>query len=75
MIAVPNLLAKPAIDILAEIKSDTVTDAAEEYGKLKLELKQKFENDRDSYTYAKTAFIKKITRLAREEMQNIYKLV
>lgn len=29
-------------------------DVAEEYGKLKIELKQKFEYNRDGYTYAKT---------------------
>ncbi|MFZ5986250.1 MAG: GrpB family protein [Bacillota bacterium] len=49
-------------------------DVAEEYGKLKLELKQKFEYNRDGYTYAKTDFIKKITKLARVEMKNKYDL-
>lgn len=130
--AVPNLLAKPTIDILLEIKDDTDLDQlmadlkelgylyssqpnnpppymmflkgytpkgfkgqvfhlhvrysgdwdelyfrdylishpeiAEEYAKLKLELKEKFEFDRDGYTAAKTDFIRKITKLAREEM-------
>ena len=47
-------------------------DVAEEYGKLKIELKQKFEYNRDGYTYAKTDFIKKITKLARVEMENKY---
>jgi GrpB-like predicted nucleotidyltransferase (UPF0157 family) len=47
-------------------------DVAEEYGKLKIELKQKFEYNRDGYTYAKTDFIKKITKLARAEMENKY---
>jgi GrpB-like predicted nucleotidyltransferase (UPF0157 family) len=41
---------------------------AEEYGRLKLELKQKYEHDRDAYTNAKTEFIKRITALAREEL-------
>lgn len=48
------------------------SDVAEEYGKLKLELKQKFEYNRDGYTYAKTDFIKKISKLARIEMENKY---
>ncbi len=42
-------------------------DTAEEYGKLKLELKQKFEYNRDGYTNAKIDFIRKITKLARAE--------
>lgn len=130
--AVPNLPAKPTIDILLEIKDDTDLnqliatikkldylyspqpnnpaphmmfmkgytpegfkgqayhlhvrysgdwdelyfrdylishpETAAEYAKLKIELKAKFEFDRDGYTAAKTDFIKKITRLAREEM-------
>ena len=133
---VPNLVAKPTIDILVEIKNATDTegliinmkevgyiyspqpnnppphmmfmkgytingfkdqvyhvhvrysgdwdelyfkdyllshpDVADEYGKLKLKLKQKFEHDRDGYTYAKTDFIKKITKLARTEMKGKY---
>ena len=40
-------------------------EIAEEYGRLKLELKQKYEHDRDAYTSAKTDFIKRITGLAR----------
>ncbi len=135
--AVPNLPAKPTIDILLEIKADTVldqlisaiqglgyiyspqpnnpaphmmfmkgytpegfkgqvyhlhvrysgdwgelyfrdylithSDVAKEYGKLKLELKEKYEFDRDGYTAAKTGFVKRITKLAREEMQYKYK--
>ncbi|TYQ18146.1 UNVERIFIED_CONTAM: GrpB-like predicted nucleotidyltransferase (UPF0157 family) [Acetivibrio alkalicellulosi] len=47
-------------------------EVAEEYGKLKIELKQKFEYNRDGYTYAKTDFIKNITKLARIEMENKY---
>lgn len=137
--SVPNLLAKPTIDILIEIRDDADTDklianmeaagyiyspqpdnppphmmfmkgytpkgfkgqvyhihvrysgdwnelyfrdylkshpdVADEYGKLKLKLKKKFEHNRDGYTYAKTEFIKRITKLAREEMHNKYKPV
>jgi GrpB-like predicted nucleotidyltransferase (UPF0157 family) len=40
-------------------------ETAAEYGRLKLELKQKYEHDRDAYTNAKTDFIKRITGLAR----------
>lgn len=135
--SVPNLAAKPTIDILIEIRDDTDTDkligkmevagyiyspqpdnppphmmfmkgytpegfkgqvyhihvrysgdwnelyfrdylklhpdVADEYGKLKLELKEEFQHNRDGYTYAKTKFIKRITKLAREEMNNKYK--
>jgi GrpB-like predicted nucleotidyltransferase (UPF0157 family) len=44
-------------------------ETAEKYGRLKLELKNKYEHDRDAYTYAKTDFIKRITGLARAEAQ------
>lgn len=44
-------------------------ETAVEYGRLKLELKQKYEHDRDAYTYAKTDFINRITGLARAEAQ------
>ncbi len=43
-------------------------ETSEEYGKLKLELKNKYEYDRDGYTYAKTEFIERITKLARAEV-------
>jgi len=43
-------------------------NAVEEYGKLKLLLKEKYEFDRDAYTNAKTEFIKRITDKARKEM-------
>jgi GrpB-like predicted nucleotidyltransferase (UPF0157 family) len=43
-------------------------DIAEEYGKLKMELKKKYEYNRDGYTDSKTSFIKRITKLARAEM-------
>jgi GrpB-like predicted nucleotidyltransferase (UPF0157 family) len=42
-------------------------EIALEYEKLKLELKSKFEHDRDGYTNAKTDFIKRITNVARLE--------
>lgn len=135
--AIPNLLAKPTIDILLEIKDDTdierlIADfqhigyiyskqpnnpaphmmflkgytptgikgqtfhvhvryggdwdelyfrdyllahpeTADKYGKLKLELKQKYEHNRDAYTRAKTDFIKLITELARIEIKASYK--
>jgi GrpB-like predicted nucleotidyltransferase (UPF0157 family) len=127
--AVPNLLAKPTIDILVEIKDNTDIpslikslesidyiyspqpqkppphmmflkgytpegfkgqvfhihvryygdwdeiyfrdylinhpDVAKEYGNLKLDLKEKYEHDRDGYTQAKTDFIKQVTNIAR----------
>jgi len=47
-------------------------EIADEYGKLKMELQKKYEYDRDGYTYAKSDFIKKITKLARAEIQNRY---
>ena len=47
-------------------------EIADEYGKLKLELKKKYEHDRDGYTYAKTDFIKRITKLARADTQISY---
>lgn len=127
--AIPNMIAKPTIDILLEIKNDTdiksiisnmesfgyiydeqpnspaphmrfmkgytpqgfkgqvfhvhvrysgdwdelyfrdylltYPETADEYVKLKLKLKEKYEYDRNSYTDAKTDFIKRITKLAR----------
>lgn len=38
---------------------------AGQYGKLKLALKEKFAHDRDGYTYAKSEFVEKYTKLAR----------
>ncbi|MFC1995437.1 GrpB family protein, partial [Chloroflexota bacterium] len=134
--AIPNLIAKPTIDILLEIEDDTDLERlilnmqsvgyiyseqpnnpaphmmfmkgytpqgfkgqifhvhvrysddwdelyfrdyllahpeiADEYGNLKLELKKKYEHDRDGYTYAKTAFIERITKLARAGIQTRY---
>ncbi len=134
--AIPNLIAKPTIDILLEIKDNTDIERlisnmqsvayiyseqpnnpaphmmfmkgytpqgfkgqafhvhvrysgdwdelyfrdyllahpeiADEYGKLKLELKKKYEHDRDGYTYAKTDFIKRIAKLVRADIQINY---
>jgi len=47
-------------------------EASEEYGRLKLLLKERFEHDRDGYTDAKTDFITRITRLARAEFGGRY---
>lgn len=135
--AVPNLPAKPTVDILLEIKTDTAleqliaalrelgyiycpqpnkpaphmmfmkgytpegfkgqvyhlhvrysgdwdelyfrdyliahSDAAKRYAELKLDLKEKYEFDRDGYTAAKTGFIRQTTKLARNEMPNKYR--
>lgn len=48
-------------------------ETAEEYARLKLTLKKEFERDRDSYTQAKTHFIRQVTALARNEFPNRYK--
>lgn len=45
---------------------------SEQYGQLKLELRNTFEHDRDAYTEAKTDFIRKHTDLARKEFPNKY---
>lgn len=47
-------------------------DVAEAYGNLKLELKTKYEHDRDAYTKAKTDFISHHTKTARAEFGNCY---
>ncbi len=47
-------------------------DIAEAYGNLKLELKTKYEHDRDAYTKAKTDFISHHTQTARAEFGNCY---
>lgn len=51
--------------------------AAQEYGQLKLELKRKFEYDRDGYTMAKTEFIKKITQMAKisKKLRDLYQTI
>lgn len=41
-------------------------DAAKEYEKLKIELWQKYEHDRDTYTESKADFVKKYTKRAKE---------
>ncbi len=45
---------------------------AEEYEKLKLSLRKKYEHDRDGYTDAKSAFVKKYTAVAKAEYGNKY---
>jgi len=47
-------------------------EVAEEYGKLKQELKEQYKHNRDGYTIAKTEFIMKYTEIAREEYINRY---
>lgn len=44
------------------------SEVAEEYGRLKLQLKETYEFDRDGYTNAKSFFIKSITEQARKEL-------
>ena len=48
-------------------------EVADEYGKLKLSLKDKYEHNRDGYTEAKTEFIMKYTKVAREKFGDKYK--
>ena len=45
---------------------------AEEYGNLKKQLKEKYEHNRDGYTEAKTEFIMKYTKIAKEDFNNRY---
>jgi GrpB-like predicted nucleotidyltransferase (UPF0157 family) len=47
-------------------------EVAEEYGKLKQELKEQYEHNRDGYTEAKTGFIMKYTKMARKDFVNRY---
>jgi GrpB-like predicted nucleotidyltransferase (UPF0157 family) len=47
-------------------------EIAEEYGKLKLGLREQYEHNRDGYIEAKTEFIMKYTREARKEFGNRY---
>lgn len=47
-------------------------EVANEYGKLKLRLIEKYENDRDGYTDAKSDFILKYTKKAKEEFDDKY---
>jgi len=48
-------------------------EVADEYGKLKLHLRKEYEHDRDAYTEAKTDFVTKYSRAAKQEFQNRYK--
>ena len=48
-------------------------EVADEYGRLKMFLKDKYEHNRDGYTEAKTEFIMKYTKAAREESGDKYK--
>ena len=43
-------------------------DIAKEYEKLKLQIKKKFEHNRDAYTDAKTDFVQKYTDLAKNNL-------
>lgn len=47
-------------------------NVAEEYGKLKLSLLEKYEHDRDGYTDAKSEFILRITEQAKKDYGNRY---
>lgn len=47
-------------------------DRAKEYEAMKLGLWKKFEHDRDAYTNAKTDFVKRCTRYARERYKGRY---
>ncbi|MCI1931154.1 MAG: GrpB family protein [Clostridia bacterium] len=49
-------------------------EIANEYGRLKLRLKNRYEHDRDGYTNAKTEFVSKYSKKAKEEFKNRYKL-
>lgn len=48
---------------------NTHPDTAREYEALKKSLKKQFEHNRDAYTDGKSAFVKRITRLAKEKKQ------
>lgn len=47
-------------------------DAAAEYERLKLDLRKRFEHDRDGYTAAKTDFIREYTEKAKAEFAGRY---
>lgn len=47
-------------------------DVANEYGKLKLMLKEQYVHDRDGYTEAKGDFVRKYTEYARAEYTDRY---
>ncbi|WP_026021265.1 GrpB family protein [Paenibacillus senegalensis] len=48
-------------------------DAAAQYARLKLLLKEQYSHDRDGYTRAKGAFVQKYTALARKEYDGRYR--
>lgn len=50
----------------------THKEVADEYGKLKMRLKEQYEHNRDGYTDAKTEFINKYSEIARIEFRNRY---
>lgn len=47
-------------------------EIAKKYGELKQKLRKQYEHNRDGYTEAKTAFIKKWTNQARKEFPKRY---
>jgi len=47
-------------------------EVADEYGRLKIKLKEQYEHDRDGYTEAKAGFVKKWTKKAREDFKDRY---
>lgn len=50
----------------------THKEVADEYGNLKMRLKEQYEHNRDGYTDAKTEFINKYSEIARIEFRNRY---
>ena len=48
------------------------SDVAVQYGNLKLKLWKEYEHNRDGYTEAKTDFIKRYTKKAKEEYGDRY---
>jgi GrpB-like predicted nucleotidyltransferase (UPF0157 family) len=47
-------------------------EIADKHGRLKIELSKEFEHDREGDTQAKIDFIKRMTKLAREEIGKKY---
>src|SRR5215210_6832633 len=58
--AVPGLDAKPVIDYLR-----SPSETAEEYALLKYEVAERFRDDREAYTEAKTGFISTVVERAK----------
>jgi GrpB-like predicted nucleotidyltransferase (UPF0157 family) len=48
-------------------------DIANEYGKLKMDLREKFRLDRDGYTKAKTDFVIKYSSIGKQEYSDRYR--